>query len=63
MTTTMTMSAAAIAAPVFDNEGRIAAGLSVVGPRDRICGENFMELVDMVKESAGKISYDLGWQP
>jgi len=55
--------AAAIAAPIFDNEGRIAAGLSVVGPRDRIRGEHFMELVDMVKEGAGKISYDLGWQP
>jgi IclR family KDG regulon transcriptional repressor len=31
--------AAAVAAPIFDRRGRIAAGISVAGPRERIVGQ------------------------
>jgi DNA-binding IclR family transcriptional regulator len=32
-------AAAAVAAPIFDRRGRIAAGISVAGPRERILGQ------------------------
>jgi DNA-binding IclR family transcriptional regulator len=55
--------ARAAAAPVFDSRGRLAAGIAVAGPRDRINDETAQNLIKSVKESAGKISFDLGYIP
>ena len=55
--------ARAAAAPVFDSKGRIAAGITVAGPRDRINDETVKQLIDMVTECSVKISYDLGHRP
>jgi DNA-binding IclR family transcriptional regulator len=55
--------ARATAAPVFDSKGRIAAGITVAGPRDRINDEKVKQLIDMVTECSAKISYDLGHRP
>jgi DNA-binding IclR family transcriptional regulator len=51
------------AAPVFDSKGRLAAGIAVAGPRDRINDETAQNLIQSVIESAGKISSDLGYLP
>jgi len=51
--------AAAVAAPIFDHKGKVVAGLSIVGPRERITGDNSHQLIDLVKGSARKISDDL----
>jgi DNA-binding IclR family transcriptional regulator len=52
--------AAAIAAAIFDHKGRVTAGLSIVGPRERLVGEKKSELIDRVKRCARQISFDLG---
>ena len=53
---------AAIAAPIFEHKGRVVAGLSILGPRDRILGEKKGDLVDLVIECARHISFDLGFE-
>ena len=55
--------ARAAAAPVFDSKGRMAAGITVAGPRDRINDEKVKQLINMVTECSAKISCDLGHQP
>ena len=55
--------ARAAAAPVLDSKGRLAAGIAVAGPRDRINDETAQNLIQSVIESAGKISSDLGYLP
>ena len=55
--------ARAAAAPVFDSMGKIAAGITVAGPRDRINDEKVKQLIDMVIECSEKISSDLGYRP
>jgi DNA-binding IclR family transcriptional regulator len=52
--------ARAIGAPIFDHRGKIVAGLSIAGPRDRITEKNRAKLIQLVKETAEKVSGDLG---
>jgi DNA-binding IclR family transcriptional regulator len=52
--------ARAIGAPIFDHRGKIVAGLSIAGPRDRINQKNRAKLIRLVKKTAQKISADLG---
>ncbi|MBW2000054.1 MAG: IclR family transcriptional regulator [Deltaproteobacteria bacterium] len=54
--------AAAVAAPIFDHRGRLAAGLSILGPRERLVGEKKYALIEMVKGCASQISSDLGFK-
>ena len=49
----------AIAAPVFYSKGKIAAGITVAGPAERINNENKPKLIQMVRDGANRISYDL----
>ena len=51
------------AAPVFNAKGRLVAGISVAGPAERINAETAQKLIEMVIESAAKISSDLGYLP
>jgi DNA-binding IclR family transcriptional regulator len=55
------LGARAIGAPIFDHRGKIVAGLSIAGPRDRINQRNRAKLIRLVKETAQKISGDLGY--
>ncbi|MGC4378513.1 IclR family transcriptional regulator [Fictibacillus sp. Mic-4] len=52
----------AIAAPVFDHTGHLAAGLSIAGPESRLNDERIPELVRQVKGAAEEISVRLGWR-
>jgi IclR family KDG regulon transcriptional repressor len=47
------LGAAAVAAPIFDRRGRIAAGISVAGPRERIVGQ--LEAVSHAVTTAAQI--------
>ena len=56
------LGAKAVAAPVLDHKGRVAAGLTIAGPGERINSENIPKLTALVKDSAREISYDLGYR-
>lgn len=48
-----------VAAPIFDHNGRLAAGITIIGPADRILGGNREKLIGMVTESAKTVSLEL----
>ena len=51
-----------VAAPIFNHEGKVIAGISVSGPSTRITTYYMKnELVDIVKEIAHKISHKMGY--
>ena len=54
-------SVRSIAAPIFDRKGTVVAGLAVAGPKERMNGKNLSKLIDMLKHTALRISYDLGY--
>ena len=54
--------AGAIAAPVYNRAGEVAAACSVAGPTERLRAERD-RYVDAVKASALAISVALGWRP
>lgn len=51
-----------VAAPIFDNYGRVSAAISVSGPTAKIMGQNFNEIVEEVKSTAMAISRELGYK-
>ncbi|HEX6989704.1 MAG TPA: IclR family transcriptional regulator [Bacillota bacterium] len=51
----------AVGAPIWDHEGRLAAGLTVVGPCHRWSGDHWRELARAVQEAARQISAGLGY--
>lgn len=51
----------AVAAPIFDREGRVIAAISSSGPRERIANEDLPSFIDGVKLTAQCISSALGW--
>jgi IclR family transcriptional regulator, KDG regulon repressor len=53
----------AVAAPVFDHEGRPVAAVVVVGPSDRVASEPVSDLVARVKKTARNVSADLHYVP
>lgn len=53
--------AASISAPIFDHKGHIKAGITVSGPAERITGDKYAQLRDLVLESAEQISRELGF--
>ena len=54
--------AMAIAAPVFDHEKRILAGLTIAVPSHQERKENLQELIGWVKDCSLKISRELGYK-
>jgi len=52
-----------IAAPIFQNEGRVLAAVGVAGPRLRLKKSNFAKIVPLVVSTAGTISKKLGYSP
>lgn len=51
-----------IAAPIFDNEGKVVAACSVSGPSNRMTQDCLTALIPSVKECAARISKRLGQQ-
>lgn len=53
-----------VAAPIFNHEGRVVAGISISGPSNRVTNYYMKnKLVDLVKEAAQKISIRMGYNP
>lgn len=52
----------ALAAPVFNHEGRVVASVSVSGPAYRLTRERVREIAPQVIEVARQISRELGYQ-
>lgn len=51
-----------VAAPVFNHEGKVVAGISVSGPANRMTTSYMKnELADVIKSAAAKISAQLGY--
>ncbi|MCL4439650.1 MAG: IclR family transcriptional regulator [Firmicutes bacterium] len=51
----------ALAAPVFDHNGRNIAALSIAGPSSRLSLERIYRLVTVLKETCASISMQLGY--
>jgi IclR family acetate operon transcriptional repressor len=50
-----------IGAPIFNHKGEIVAGLTIAGPRERITDKKIPRCIQLVKESALRASYELGY--
>ncbi len=53
----------ALAAPVFDFDGRPAAALSIAGPKLRLTAECVPQIGERVMAAAGRVSALLGYRP
>jgi DNA-binding IclR family transcriptional regulator len=53
----------AVAAPIWNHEGTVVAALSVSGPSFRLSGEHLAELGRVTKETADRISRQIGYGP
>jgi DNA-binding IclR family transcriptional regulator len=51
----------AVAAPIWNHEGKVVASISVSGPSFRLYPEKIPELAELIKQTANKISYQLGY--
>lgn len=57
------LEAAGVAAPIFDQYGRISAALTISGPAQRFTEEKINETIPLVKSGAEEISRELGYYP
>ena len=57
------LEASGVAAPIFDQFGRITAALTISGPSQRFTEEKIHEIAALVKPAAEDISRELGYQP
>jgi len=55
------LEASGVAAPIFDQFGRISAALTISGPSQRFTEEKIHEIAALVKPAAGEISRELGY--
>lgn len=51
----------AVAAPIYNHEGRVVAALSVDGPALRLTTDRLPEIGRLVQEAAGRVSSQLGF--
>jgi DNA-binding IclR family transcriptional regulator len=52
-----------VAAPVFNAAGEIEASLNITGTTQQVNKETLPRIIDLVKESARRISTQLGYRP
>lgn len=52
-----------VGAPVFDHEGRVAAGISIAGPAFQFTEERMLQLGAATVSAAAEVSRELGWEP
>lgn len=57
------LEASGVAAPIFDQFGRITAALTISGPSQRFTEEKIHEIAALVKPAAEEISRELGYYP
>jgi IclR family KDG regulon transcriptional repressor len=57
------LGACAIAAPIRVGKGNVIACIAAAGPRERFSEENKPRLIQMVKDTASRISHDLVYPP
>jgi DNA-binding IclR family transcriptional regulator len=57
------LEAAGVAAPIFDQTGRISAALTISGPAQRFTEDKINEMVPLVKSGSAEISRELGYFP
>jgi IclR family KDG regulon transcriptional repressor len=57
------LEASGVAAPIFDQFGRILAALTISGPSQRFTEEKIHEISALVKPAAEEISRELGYYP
>ena len=57
------LEAAGVAAPVFDQGGRISAALTISGPAQRFTEAKIDDMVPLVKSGAEEISREMGYFP
>ncbi len=57
------LEASGVAAPVFDQSGKIAAALTVSGPTQRFSEDRIREISGLVKDGADLISSERGYLP
>jgi IclR family KDG regulon transcriptional repressor len=57
------LGACAIAAPIRDGKGNVIACIAAAGPRERFSEENKPRLIQMVKDTASRISHELVYPP
>jgi DNA-binding IclR family transcriptional regulator len=60
---TLEVGLVAIAAPVFDHDGRAIAALSIAGPKLRVTTECVPAIGERVRAAAGRVSALLGYRP
>lgn len=53
----------AIAAPIWNWSGQVIASVAVIGPSVRLQEEIFINIIQQIKDTAAKISLELGWAP
>ncbi|MFC4767920.1 IclR family transcriptional regulator [Effusibacillus consociatus] len=54
-------STSAVGAPIFNHQGQVVAGLSIVGPEARFQEDRLPVLIKKVQGAANEISHKLGW--
>ncbi|MCA9866671.1 MAG: IclR family transcriptional regulator [Anaerolineae bacterium] len=60
---TLEVGLVAIAAPIFDHDGRVVAALSIAGPKLRVTVDRISVIGDYVRRAAADISALLGYKP
>ena len=57
------LEASGVAAPIFDQFGRISAALTISGPSQRFTEEKIHEIAALLKPAVEEISHELGYYP
>jgi DNA-binding IclR family transcriptional regulator len=52
----------AVAAPIYNHEGRVVGALSVSGPSFRLPGETLVAFTDILRTTAARISAEMGYK-
>jgi len=52
-----------VGAPLFDHNGKVVAALSLAALSVDVSQDRILELAEMIREAAAKISYQLGYAP
>ena len=57
------IDASGVAAPIFDQMGRITAAMTISGPAQRFTDSAIKEIANLLLKEANKISFELGYYP
>lgn len=57
------IDASGVAAPIFDQMGRVIAAMTISGPAQRFTNSAIKEIANLLLKEVKKISYELGYYP